>query len=455
MKIQGGVSLSWPQPYRKTHSELSGNMGNCWSKSKELSWNMVGQFSGRVGRKKGEFFCRIFPTVSLILQFTLWGSCLETRVSMNAAELDLGTEIAGAHPATSLVEAKLRSSVCTGGVWEKEVMVVLAFKVLHWAGNESQGANLERKWIESSIRNRCSSSGRECRKWLFFWRQTLGPRCADMGWTRLIWKSTCRWSHIVFRHFGSGHIRTVEKGLEPYCTLLPSGSHLQSGPGDERPCVLGAGSACLSVQTMTSLFWFNLGSSTPRDPCILCVETLLRFVVSSLTLGRPGPAARSSRITSSQGLTKIISLKLLKCFANEKQKEKEKQFLPFYHITWARTWSGFCVSGLQGQSILSFRELEHLAWCFRTMGQRRLRGSQRHEVSGLDWIGLDPEFISSCHFCIVSRWGGQDNYITCLWSQGSLRGNGFSLGNACIQSVWITSLPHGVMPPCKAPRLGR
>lgn len=77
---------------------------------------------------------------------------------------------------------------------------------------------------------------------------------------------------------------------------------------------------------MTRLFCLNLGSSAPRDPCLLCAETLLLFVVSSLTLGRPGPAGRPSRITFSQGLTKTVFPKLLKYFVKEKQKkEKERK----------------------------------------------------------------------------------------------------------------------------------
>lgn len=96
-----------------------------------------------------------------------------------------------------------------------------------------------------------------------------------------------------------------------------------------------------SIQTVTHLFWFSLRSSAPIHLCLLCVETLLLLVVSSLTLGRPGPAGRPSRVTSLQGLTKIPSPKLLKCFAKEKHKERKRQKgiqpLPFYHITWART----------------------------------------------------------------------------------------------------------------------
>lgn len=122
---------------------------------------------------------------------------------------------------------------------------------------------------------------------------------------------------------------------------------------------------------MTSLFWFTLGSSTPRDPCLLCAETLLLFVVSSLTLGRPGPAGRPSRVTSLQGLTKILFPKLLKCFAKEKQKEKERKENNASPSTTllGQGLSGFWVSGLQGQSILSFWKVQHLAGCFRTMRQ--------------------------------------------------------------------------------------
>jgi hypothetical protein len=48
-------------------------------------------------------------------------------------------------------------------------------------------------------------------------------------------------------------------------------------------------------------------------------------VVSSLTLGRPGPAERPSRITSSQGFTKIVSLKVLKYFFKRKIKGNRKK----------------------------------------------------------------------------------------------------------------------------------
>ena len=83
--------------------------------------------------------------------------------------------------------------------------------------------------------------------------------------------------------------------------------------------------ACPSIQTVTSLFWFTLESSAPGDPCLFRVETLLLPVVSSLTLGRPGPAGRPSRVTSLQGLTKLLSPKLLKCVAKEKQKERKRK----------------------------------------------------------------------------------------------------------------------------------
>lgn len=108
-------------------------------------------------------------------------------------------------------------------------------------------------------------------------------------------------------------------------TLSPQALISSSGSGDGRSYVLGVSFACPSIHTMTSLFWFNLGSSTPRDPCLLCAETLLLFVVSSLTLGRPGPAGRPSRVTSSQGLPRIVFPKLLECFAKEKQKDKKKE----------------------------------------------------------------------------------------------------------------------------------
>lgn len=89
---------------------------------------------------------------------------------------------------------------------------------------------------------------------------------------------------------------------------------------------------------MTSLFWFNLGFSTPRDPRLLCEETPpLLFVVSCLTLGRPGPAGRPSRFTSSQELTKIVFPMLLKCSAKEKQKRERKTTPPLLPQKWART----------------------------------------------------------------------------------------------------------------------
>lgn len=116
----------------------------------------------------------------------------------------------------------------------------------------------------------------------------------------------------------------MESGYEPFYALSPS-TNLQCGPGDERPSALGGSVACPSFQTMTSLFWFTLGSSSPRDPGLLCAETLLLSVVSSLTLGRPGPAGRPSRVTSLQGLTQILFPKLLKCFAKEKQKERKRE----------------------------------------------------------------------------------------------------------------------------------
>lgn len=152
---------------------------------------------------------------------------------------------------------------------------------------------------------------------------------------------------------------------------------------------------------MVSLFWFNLGSSIPRDPCVLCVEASFLFVVSSLHMDQLGDHLELHLHRVSQRLFPLSFMNVLKK-KNERWKTKSNSWP---HVL-GRMWSSFWVSNLQGQSVPSFLDMKNLIQCFRTVKWETKWESAACICMSSFRVVLDRDlkFISNDWFYTISQW---------------------------------------------------